>query len=180
MSLLRCITRHIFSPESFLQSLERNWKLIRDEGLAAMDETQGLFLPEDENLREKGDWSQFTLWQQGECLTSWSFCDLMGKGALLGVLHGAWETQMLKVWSSLLKMYAYSFMCVCMQVHSLMYAQVVFGCIMCLGFPGLSCYKEWSYCIDVTEKPTMGALERSFPGPPLPLSRGNTSQHESC
>ncbi|XP_070077601.1 aspartyl/asparaginyl beta-hydroxylase isoform X2 [Equus przewalskii] len=48
-----------------VKSLERNWKLIRDEGLAVMDETKGLFLPEDENLREKGDWSQFTLWQQG-------------------------------------------------------------------------------------------------------------------
>ncbi|XP_023583491.1 aspartyl/asparaginyl beta-hydroxylase [Trichechus manatus latirostris] len=46
-------------------SLERNWKLIRDEGLAVMDKARGLFLPEDENLREKGDWSQFTLWQQG-------------------------------------------------------------------------------------------------------------------
>ncbi|XP_074063844.1 aspartyl/asparaginyl beta-hydroxylase isoform X3 [Macrotis lagotis] len=45
--------------------LERNWKLIRDEGLAVLDKTKGLFLPEDENLREKGDWSQFTLWQQG-------------------------------------------------------------------------------------------------------------------
>ena len=49
-----------------------------------MDKTQGLFLPEDENLREKGDWSQFTLWQQGEHLTSWSFCDLMGKGGPSG------------------------------------------------------------------------------------------------
>nr|XP_007998923.2 aspartyl/asparaginyl beta-hydroxylase isoform X6 [Chlorocebus sabaeus] len=47
------------------ESLERNWKLIRDEGLAVMDKAKGLFLPEDENLREKGDWSQFTLWQQG-------------------------------------------------------------------------------------------------------------------
>lgn len=35
-----------------------------------MDKAKGLFLPEDENLREKGDWSQFTLWQQGELLTS--------------------------------------------------------------------------------------------------------------
>lgn len=35
-----------------------------------MDKAKGLFLPEDENLREKGDWSQFTLWQQGEPLTS--------------------------------------------------------------------------------------------------------------
>ncbi|KAG8513909.1 Aspartyl/asparaginyl beta-hydroxylase, partial [Galemys pyrenaicus] len=47
-----------------VKSLERNWKVIRDEGLAVMDKAQGLFLPEDENLREKGDWSQFTLWQQ--------------------------------------------------------------------------------------------------------------------
>lgn len=52
--------------KSFLKSLERNWKLIRDEGLMVMDKAKGLFLPEDENLREKGDWSQFTLWQQGE------------------------------------------------------------------------------------------------------------------
>jgi hypothetical protein len=53
-----------------LKSLERNWKLIRDEGLMVMDKAKGLFLPEDENLREKGDWSQFTLWQQGELLSS--------------------------------------------------------------------------------------------------------------
>ncbi|XP_032036551.1 aspartyl/asparaginyl beta-hydroxylase isoform X5 [Aythya fuligula] len=48
-----------------VKSLEKNWKLIRDEGLAVMDKKKSLFLPEDENLREKGDWSQFTLWQQG-------------------------------------------------------------------------------------------------------------------
>ncbi|XP_039246324.1 aspartyl/asparaginyl beta-hydroxylase-like [Pipra filicauda] len=48
-----------------VKSLEKNWKLIRDEGLAVMDKKSSLFLPEDENLREKGDWSQFTLWQQG-------------------------------------------------------------------------------------------------------------------
>ncbi|XP_053915495.1 aspartyl/asparaginyl beta-hydroxylase isoform X5 [Cuculus canorus] len=48
-----------------VKSLEKNWKLIRDEGLAVMDKERSLFLPEDENLREKGDWSQFTLWQQG-------------------------------------------------------------------------------------------------------------------
>ncbi|KAJ6664021.1 hypothetical protein lerEdw1_008975, partial [Lerista edwardsae] len=48
-----------------VKSLERSWKIIRDEGLAVMDKGKGLFLPEDENLREKGDWSQFTLWQQG-------------------------------------------------------------------------------------------------------------------
>nr|XP_020750533.1 aspartyl/asparaginyl beta-hydroxylase-like [Odocoileus virginianus texanus] len=66
------------------ESLERNWKLIRDEGLAAMDKTQGLFLPEDENLREKGDWSQFTLWQQGRknenaCKGAPKTCSLLDK-----------------------------------------------------------------------------------------------------
>ncbi|XP_030070733.1 aspartyl/asparaginyl beta-hydroxylase isoform X2 [Microcaecilia unicolor] len=49
-----------------VKSLERHWKLIRDEGLAVMDKAKGLFIPEDENLREKGDWSQYTLWQQGK------------------------------------------------------------------------------------------------------------------
>ncbi|XP_038665383.1 aspartyl/asparaginyl beta-hydroxylase isoform X3 [Scyliorhinus canicula] len=48
-----------------VKTLERNWKIIRDEGLAVMDKESGFFLPEDENLREKGDWGQFTLWQQG-------------------------------------------------------------------------------------------------------------------
>ncbi|KAM5157150.1 aspartyl/asparaginyl beta-hydroxylase [Mantella aurantiaca] len=48
-----------------VKTLEANWKIIRDEGLAVLDESKGLFVPEDENLREKGDWSQYTLWQQG-------------------------------------------------------------------------------------------------------------------
>lgn len=61
-----CFTRYIFSLvklEFFFQFLERNWKLIRDEGFVVMDEIKGFFLFEDENLREKGDWSQFILWQ---------------------------------------------------------------------------------------------------------------------
>ncbi|XP_061027926.1 aspartyl/asparaginyl beta-hydroxylase isoform X2 [Eubalaena glacialis] len=67
-----------------VKSLERNWKLIRDEGLAVMDRAQGLFLPEDENLREKGDWSQFTLWQQGRknenaCKGAPKTCSLLDK-----------------------------------------------------------------------------------------------------
>uniref|UniRef100_A0A3Q3RAF4 Uncharacterized protein n=1 Tax=Monopterus albus TaxID=43700 RepID=A0A3Q3RAF4_MONAL len=45
--------------------LERNWKTIRDEGLAVMDQNTGSFIPEEENLREKGEWGQYTLWQQG-------------------------------------------------------------------------------------------------------------------
>lgn len=47
------------------QTLERNWRTIRDEALAVMDQKSGLFVPEEENLREKGEWGQYTLWQQG-------------------------------------------------------------------------------------------------------------------
>lgn len=38
---------------------------IKEEALGVLDANRGLFLPEDENLRETGDWGQFTLWQQG-------------------------------------------------------------------------------------------------------------------
>ncbi|XP_057680550.1 aspartyl/asparaginyl beta-hydroxylase isoform X2 [Corythoichthys intestinalis] len=49
-----------------VQALERNWKSIRDEALAVMDRNTGQFVPEEENLREKGEWGQYTLWQQGK------------------------------------------------------------------------------------------------------------------
>uniref|UniRef100_A0AAY4E1G7 Aspartyl/asparaginyl beta-hydroxylase n=1 Tax=Denticeps clupeoides TaxID=299321 RepID=A0AAY4E1G7_9TELE len=48
-----------------VKTLERNWLTIRDEALSVMNTTSGLFVPEDENLRETGSWGQFTLWQQG-------------------------------------------------------------------------------------------------------------------
>ncbi|XP_067107816.1 aspartyl/asparaginyl beta-hydroxylase isoform X9 [Osmerus mordax] len=48
-----------------VKALEKNWHVIRDEALSVMDTSTGLFLPEEENLREKGEWGQFTLWQQG-------------------------------------------------------------------------------------------------------------------
>ncbi|KAG2458016.1 ASPH hydroxylase, partial [Polypterus senegalus] len=51
-----------------VKALERNWRMIRDEALAVMDSESGMFLPEDENLREKGEWGQFTLWQQGKTM----------------------------------------------------------------------------------------------------------------
>ncbi|XP_022533929.2 aspartyl/asparaginyl beta-hydroxylase isoform X7 [Astyanax mexicanus] len=53
-----------------VRMLERNWMTIRDEALAVLDTSRGLFMPEDENLRETGDWGQFTLWQQGRKVTS--------------------------------------------------------------------------------------------------------------
>uniref|UniRef100_A0A3Q2CVJ3 Un-named hu7910 n=1 Tax=Cyprinodon variegatus TaxID=28743 RepID=A0A3Q2CVJ3_CYPVA len=49
-----------------VKMLERNWRTIRDEALAVMDRGKGRFLPEEENLREKGEWGQYTLWQQGK------------------------------------------------------------------------------------------------------------------
>ncbi|XP_059183063.1 aspartyl/asparaginyl beta-hydroxylase isoform X2 [Centropristis striata] len=49
-----------------VKTLERNWKTIRDEALAMMDQSTGSFVPEEENLREKGEWGQYTIWQQGK------------------------------------------------------------------------------------------------------------------
>ncbi|XP_061522793.1 aspartyl/asparaginyl beta-hydroxylase isoform X3 [Phycodurus eques] len=49
-----------------VKALEKNWKTIRDEALAVMDRNTGQFVPEEENLREKGEWGQYTLWQQGK------------------------------------------------------------------------------------------------------------------
>ncbi|XP_076829726.1 aspartyl/asparaginyl beta-hydroxylase isoform X5 [Brachyhypopomus gauderio] len=53
-----------------VRMLEQNWKTIRDEALTVLDAKSGHFLPEDENLRETGDWGQFTLWQQGRKVAS--------------------------------------------------------------------------------------------------------------
>ncbi|KAI7813763.1 putative aspartyl/asparaginyl beta-hydroxylase [Triplophysa rosa] len=53
-----------------VKTLERNWMTIRDEVLSVLDRNSGQFQPEDENLREKGDWGQFTLWQQGRKVPS--------------------------------------------------------------------------------------------------------------
>ncbi|XP_049604567.1 aspartyl/asparaginyl beta-hydroxylase isoform X6 [Syngnathus scovelli] len=49
-----------------VKALEKNWKMIRDEAMAMMDQNTGQFVPEEENLREKGEWGQYTLWQQGK------------------------------------------------------------------------------------------------------------------
>ncbi|KAM6908498.1 aspartyl/asparaginyl beta-hydroxylase isoform 2-T2 [Lycodopsis pacificus] len=49
-----------------VRALERNWKTIREEALNVMDHNMGSFVPEEENLREKGEWGQYTLWQQGK------------------------------------------------------------------------------------------------------------------
>ncbi|XP_019724432.1 aspartyl/asparaginyl beta-hydroxylase isoform X3 [Hippocampus comes] len=49
-----------------VKALEKNWKMIRDEAMVMMDQKTGQFVPEEENLREKGEWGQYTLWQQGK------------------------------------------------------------------------------------------------------------------
>uniref|UniRef100_A0A8C5Q659 Aspartate beta-hydroxylase n=1 Tax=Leptobrachium leishanense TaxID=445787 RepID=A0A8C5Q659_9ANUR len=72
------------SYTELVKTLEANWKIIRDEGLAVMDQSKGLFIPEDENLRETGDWSQYTLWQRGQknekaCKHSPRTCSLLDR-----------------------------------------------------------------------------------------------------
>ncbi|XP_061777409.1 aspartyl/asparaginyl beta-hydroxylase-like isoform X1 [Nerophis ophidion] len=67
-----------------VKALERNWKTIRDEALAMMDSNTGMFVPEEENLREKGEWGQYTLWQQGRkagdaCQATPKTCSLLEK-----------------------------------------------------------------------------------------------------
>ncbi|XP_055704081.1 aspartyl/asparaginyl beta-hydroxylase isoform X2 [Phlebotomus papatasi] len=47
------------------ETLELNWKLIRDEGMKLLDQ-EGFFVDEAENLREKGDWKQFDLFVKGQ------------------------------------------------------------------------------------------------------------------
>ena len=48
-----------------IRKIEEKWKIIRKEGLAVLDSKTGDFLLEDEGLREKGDWHQFTLYSRG-------------------------------------------------------------------------------------------------------------------
>lgn len=48
-----------------IRFLEKNWQIIRDEAVALFDPTKGAFVAEDEGLREKGDWQQFTMYHQG-------------------------------------------------------------------------------------------------------------------
>lgn len=59
--------RHEDTPlsyRSFFKQLERNFKAIREEGLAVM-KSRGSFQDEAENLRDKGDWKQFELFARG-------------------------------------------------------------------------------------------------------------------
>ena len=44
--------------------IAQHWKEIRDEGLSNLNE-KGLFVFEAEDLTDKGEWKQLTLYQQG-------------------------------------------------------------------------------------------------------------------
>lgn len=44
--------------------LRQNWRKIRDEGLAVLNE-KGYFQDESENLKDTGDWKQFELFARG-------------------------------------------------------------------------------------------------------------------
>ncbi|GAB0090328.1 aspartyl/asparaginyl beta-hydroxylase [Sergentomyia squamirostris] len=63
------------------ETLERNWRLIRDEGMKLLSE-DGFFVDESESLRETGDWKQFDLFVQGQrisrnCRKAQLTCNLM-------------------------------------------------------------------------------------------------------
>lgn len=47
------------------RKLENNWKVIKNEGLAAYKDRQS-FLDEAESLRDIGDWKQFELYARGK------------------------------------------------------------------------------------------------------------------
>lgn len=75
-----CLDQFVSIPMH--RKLESNWKTIRDEALAIMDEKTGGFVPEEENLREKGSWLQFTLYLQGRklrnnCIKTPKTCAIM-------------------------------------------------------------------------------------------------------
>nr|CAB3223793.1 aspartyl/asparaginyl beta-hydroxylase-like [Phallusia mammillata] len=50
----------------YVRKLEQNWKMIRDEALKVMDVEKGLFLEEEEGLKNTGNWRQFTLFAKGD------------------------------------------------------------------------------------------------------------------
>jgi aspartate beta-hydroxylase len=51
--------------KNYLKPLEENWLKIRDEALKQFNQKTNTFMPEDENLRDKGDWKQLNLYARG-------------------------------------------------------------------------------------------------------------------
>lgn len=66
-----------------VKKLESNWKTIRSEALKVMNVEEGLFLHEEESLKNTGEWRQFTLYSRGnrhkECDRTPKTCALISK-----------------------------------------------------------------------------------------------------
>ncbi|KAK2177803.1 hypothetical protein NP493_579g02002 [Ridgeia piscesae] len=68
--------------EDKLRMLAENWKVIRDEGLAQLNDVTGAFELESEDLSHTGEWRQFTLYRQGHkvhgnCRKTPKTCELL-------------------------------------------------------------------------------------------------------
>ena len=67
------------------RTLEKNWKVIRDEALTLLDARgQGGFQDEEEKLQDTGDWKQLTLYYQGRrdaagCRRAPKTCEIVSK-----------------------------------------------------------------------------------------------------
>jgi len=66
--------------QELVRLLRKNWKIIRNEALAVMNDKG--FLPEEEGLKEKGNWKQYTLFQHTQkfnknCLKTLKTCELI-------------------------------------------------------------------------------------------------------
>ncbi|XP_014256084.1 aspartyl/asparaginyl beta-hydroxylase isoform X2 [Cimex lectularius] len=67
--------------QNFFKKLESNWKIILNEGLAAL-KSRGAFKNEAENLKDAGDWKQFELFARGvkykeNCLKTPKTCSII-------------------------------------------------------------------------------------------------------
>ncbi|XP_013780790.1 aspartyl/asparaginyl beta-hydroxylase-like [Limulus polyphemus] len=51
---------------NYILLLEKNWKIIKNEALAILNEQQSGFRPESEGLRDTGDWKQFEMFARGQ------------------------------------------------------------------------------------------------------------------
>ncbi|CAM1328963.1 Uncharacterised protein at_DN0966 [Pycnogonum litorale] len=48
-----------------IKELEKNWEVIRSEGMSLLNERQNGFTPESEDLRNTGDWRQYEIFARG-------------------------------------------------------------------------------------------------------------------
>ncbi|XP_071525235.1 uncharacterized protein [Panulirus ornatus] len=66
-----CWTPEETTYQMFFRNLEKNWRTIRDEGVALLAlPPQDGFRPEAENLQDTGDWKQYELFSRGRKITA--------------------------------------------------------------------------------------------------------------